>query len=210
MPETHSVAWNRTYYFRQLYKPEKKDGRHIGPSWMSQEDCPIRLRGYTEIVMGDIAPKLRKKIGVTIRRGYQLEKNTQLPWVLRPIEKHNDVAPIRIGYVGKTEFILFMPTAELAVDLQKELHALTVMTEVFSGQGIRARGTKVTCNISSRSDAKGKQAHLRSAFKELRPAIDDHMALWAREREKVAEWCANDKSVIRIPFDTHKDKANAK
>ncbi len=205
MLEDHGTAWNRAYYFRKLFKPKKVKGKPLGSRYMSDADCPIRLRGYTEVKMGNVDDRLRKKIDTTIRRGYQLENKTQLPRLMRLIEKHNPIAPIKIGYMGKTEFTLYMPTSDEAIDLQKELHAMTVMTDAFEGHKIRLYGVRVSCQITARADAKGEAQHLRAAFTELRPAIDSYMALWASEREAIARWCSADDAVIRVPFDSHKD-----
>ena len=206
MLENHSQAWSRMYNFRKRVKVKPKSHQS---KWQSDADCPLRMRGYTELVMGNLDDQLRKKIDTAIRRGYALENRTQLPFLLRLIEKNNPVTQcVRIGYIGKTEFELWMPTAEYAVDLSKELYAVTVMTDAFKGQKVKTDGRQVSCYISSRSDATGEAQHLRAAFTELRPAIDDYMRIGAADREKLARWCLNDESVIRIPFDSHKERSN--
>lgn len=201
--ETHSSAWNRMYDYRKRWKTH----------WQQDDECPIRMRGYTELVFGNIDAKLRKKIDTALRRGYTLEDNTQLPVVLGLIIAHCPVANVPIGYVGKTDLRLYVPTMEDAKNMCDELNALSVLTDSFSGNQFRYHpgagllGYSYVGARTLRKDAGvGHAAHLKSAYKEMRPAIDQWLEPEAALREKMARWCADDATVIRIPFDSHRDR----
>lgn len=200
--ETHSKAWRRQYDWR-------RSGKH---SWMSDKEAPIRMRGYSELQFVNIPPKLRKKLDSALKRGYALENSTQLPILLRIVKHFCPVANVPIGYIGKTEMKLYLPTEEDAIDLQNELRAQTVMTEAFDGGKVAHapqwnwRDWHCVHVRAQRKGAKGQSAHLVSTFKEMRPAIDEWMAKEASVREDIARWAADDATVIRIPFDSHKER----
>lgn len=202
--EPHSSAWNRMYNYRKRWKPH----------WQSEGLCPIRMRGYTELVLGNLDMKLRKKLDTALKRGYALEINTQLPLLLRMVIDHCPVARVPIGYVGKTFLDLYIPTIEEAKDMCDELNALAVLTDSFKGRQLRyyqGYGWQNYARITANTLRKGvnpqlETAQLVSAFTELRPAIGQWMEKDAANREQMAHWCADDASVIRIPFDSHKDR----
>lgn len=198
--ETHSTAWSRAFEWRKSAK---------GRSWMPDKEDPLRMRGYTELIMGNLDDKLRKKLDSALRRGYALENRTQLPALLCLVRDHCPVAKVPIGYIGKTELNLFLPTAEDAADLARELQAQTTMTDAFDGSKLIARGSWQDWHCihvyASRKDATGRCPHLVSTFKEMRPAIDEWMAANAAVREDIARWAADDATTIRIAFDSHRD-----
>ncbi len=197
--ETHSSAWSRVFGFR-------KHGK--GGAWVSDTGCPIRMRGYTELWLGDLDAKLRKKIDTALRRGYALERNSQLRPVLDMLEK---VAPKQmppIGYVGKTELSLFLATEDEADDFQRELNANTVMTEAFKGSRIVVRSGRngwwlIYVDLFKPRGEGGCTKHMAPCFTELRVTIDEWMKPGASVREEFARWCAEDNRVIKIPFDSH-------
>lgn len=201
--ETHSSAWNRAHEIR----------RRVKNGWEHDSDSPIRLRGYTELVMGNIKPKLRKKIDTAIRRGYTLENRTQLPLYLSFIRGHNPIMALPIGYIGKTSMDIYLPNEDDVKELKRELQAQLVMTEAhskgtsnFSVNAHRHSNYWVLRVSAYAADAAGKCPHLVSAFKEMRPAIDEWLSSDAHNREKIARWCANDASTIRVPFDSHRNR----
>lgn len=197
--ESHSKAWSRAHNFRKHHKR----------GWQSDTACPLRLRGYTELFMRDLDERLRKKIDTALKRGYTLENRTQLPSILSIIREWCPVGSAPIGYIGKTELSLFVPTEDDAKDLAKELRATTVMTDAFDGDHVKVHGQqhgywRVTAFLYYEKKHKHDPVNLRARFSELRPAIDEWMQAFAAvERENMARWCADDESVIRIPFDSH-------
>lgn len=200
--EGHGNAWHRCYEIRGANK-----------GWDSEKSCPIRLRGYSELIMRSIAPKVRKKIDSALKRGYRLDAKKDHVTLLNMICKHNPIKPIRLGYIGKSRFNVWVPSQEDAVDLQKELHAQTVVTEAFKGVDINTYASKdgyheVWYRAVERAGGKGSkdQPQLKARFTHIRCAIDEWMGKDAASREQVAKWAACDDSVIRIPFDTHKEK----
>lgn len=201
--EGHSHAWHRMYDFRK---------RAPKVNWQSDADCSLRMRGYTELVFGNLPPKLRKKIDSALKRGYMLEDSTQLKPVIRLIEKHNPVSKdFVIGYVGKTDMEIFVPTPEQAAELCDTLKAGVVMTDKIKMQALhvgtpRRNMHPVVCRVAHAEDASGHAAHLKPCFTELRPLMNNALESWASDREAVARWCADDACTIRIPFDSHKDR----
>lgn len=202
MLETHSSAWSRAYNIRNSAKG----------GWEGDSACPIRLRGYTELVMGNIDPKLRKKIDTAVRRGYMLESRTQLPMYLSMFRERNPIGNIPIGYIGKTAMTVYLPDEDSAKLLEQELQALLVMTEAIKN---KARFNVIAHDYSGywilnihayAKEAKGRTAHLLSAFNGMRPVIDEALSPDAHTREKFARWCADDATTIRIPFDSHKGR----
>ncbi len=202
--EGHGNAWHRCYEFR---------GARTG--WMQEAMCPIRLRGYSELIMRRIAPKMRRKIDSALKRGYRLDSKKDHVTLLNMICKHNPIQPVMVGYVGKSRFNVWIPNLEDAKDLRQELDAQTVMTEAFKGTDICVNAGKSVSGyhevyFRARESAGGKgskrQPQLKARFTEIRYAIDEWMEKDAAVREQVAKWVACDDSVIRIPFDTHKEK----
>ncbi len=196
--ENHSSAWSRMYDF-------KKQGVK---SWLNDADTALRMRGYTELKMGNLDAKLRKKIDTALRRGYALERNSQLRPVLDMLEKSAPKQMPPIGYVGKTELTLFTVTEAEAIDFQKELSANTVMTEAFKGSKIGvSKGRNgwwiIQIMLYKSRGARGNTKHMAPRFTELRVTIDEWMKSGADAREAFARWCAEDNKVIRIPFDSH-------
>ncbi len=196
--ESHSSAWSRTFNYRSKGKK----------TWMCDADCPIRMRGYTELWLGDLGVKLLKKIDTALRRGYALERESQLRPILSMLEKFHPKGMPPIGYVGKTELTLFLATEDEANDLRKELDANTVMTEAFIGSKIRVskgrnRWWIVQVSLYKSRGERGNTKHMAPCFTELRVTIDEWMKSGADAREAFARWCAEDNRVIKIPFDSH-------
>ncbi len=196
--ENHSSAWSRTFNYRSKGKK----------TWLCDADCPIRMRGYSELWLGDLDAKLRKKIDTALRRGYALERESQLRPILDMLEKFSPKQMPPIGYVGKTELTLFTATEAEALSLQKELDANTVMTEAFKGSRIgvskgRNNWWLVQVMLYKPRGARGNTKHMAPRFTELRVTIDEWMKSGADVREKFARWCAEDNRVIKIPFDSH-------
>lgn len=202
--EGHGSAWNRVYHIRKTY------------GWGKAGRCPIRLRGYSELVMERIRPKLRKKIDTALKRGYRLDGKDDLVKILDMICSYNPIQAIVIGYVGKTRMSIYLPTRDDADDLKRELEAQVVMTEAFKGAELRVlhsdnpTGYEHEVFLKQWHNAGGKgsrdQPQLKAVTRECRFAIDEWMDKEAAVRERIAHWCAQDDSVIRIPFDTHPEE----
>jgi len=198
--EGHGKAWHRCYEYR------KANG------WKCAEgDSPIRLRGYTELVMSRIPPKMRKLIDSALKRGYRLSDKNDFTSVMDLICRHNPIRRYHLGYVGKSQMHVYLPTVDDAHELLSELKALAVIDEKFKGTDMKAIGNEL--HIRARHYAGGKgdshQPQLKASFTHVRQIVDAWMEKDAAVRERIALWCANDDSTIRIPFDTHKEKNNA-
>ena len=196
--ETHSSAWSRAYNYRTKGKK----------TWVTDADCPIRMRGYSELWLGDLDAKLRKKIDTALRRGYALERESQLRPILVMLEPFYPKGMPPIGYVGKTELTLFLATEDEANDLRQELNANTVMTEAFVGRKIGVTKGRdgwwiVQVSLYKPRGVRGNTKHMAPCFTELRASIDEWMKSGADLREAFARWCAEDNRVIKIPFDSH-------
>lgn len=196
--EKHSSAWTRAYAYRSKGKK----------TWMSDANCPIRMRGYSELWLGDLDAKLLKKIDTALRRGYALERNSQLLPILHMLEKFQPKQMPPIGYVGKTELALFLATEDEADDLRRELDANTVMTDAFAGSKIGVTKGRdgwwiVQVDLYKPRGARGNTKHMAPCFTALRASIDEWMKSGADLREAFARWCAEDNRVIKIPFDSH-------
>lgn len=203
--EWHSTAWHRCYEYRRS-----------GSGWVTERLCPIRLRGYSELVMGNVPAKLRKTIDTSLKRGYRLSGKSDLCEVLNIILNHNPIAAIPIGYIGKSKFAVYAHWDD-AKELQQALKGMAVMTETFDGDSVRMRGKmssgyrEVYVSEWIRAGGKGSsnQPQLKASFTHARQVIDTYMERDAAVREQIARWCANDDCTIRIPFDSHKEKDNA-
>ncbi len=200
MIERHTVAYHRVYYIK----------REMG--WPHERNVPIRLRGYSELIMSRIHPRIRKKIDSAIKRGYTLDQKPDFTGLLKFICKYNPIKPIHIGYVGKTRMDIWLPTEDEAHDLCKELKAQVVMTEALEGKEINTNATpsdtgyyEVYVRMWLHAGGKGSedQPQLKSLVGDFRGAVDEWMARDAPAREQVAHWCAQSNSTLRIPFDTH-------
>ena len=201
--EKHGDAWHRCYFIK----------KEMG--WPIEANCPIRLRGYSELIMRRISGRVRKKIDSALKRGYALDQKADFKRLLTFICDYNPIQPITIGYVGKTNFNVWVKTAEDAIDLKKELRAQTVMTEAVNQRLIDRAATPsdhgyyevyVRQWIEAGGKGSSDQPQLKSQFSELRVAIDEWMEEDAPIRERIARWCDDDNSTIRIPFDTHQEE----
>jgi len=201
--ELHSTAWHRVYEYRSVN------------SWrVNEKDCPIRLRGYTELVMGRVPPKMRKAIDTALKRGYRLSDKNDFRNIMRIILENNPVHKfIPIGYVGKSRFSIQVNT-DVAVEMVDTLKGLSVIDEKFDSSSVRMKRGSPYSEIYIReyhgSGGKGDsyQPQLKAQFQHVRGIIDNYMEKDAAIRERIALWCAGDNCTIRIPFDTHKENEN--
>lgn len=198
--ESHSEAWGRVYYVKKAM------------DWPHERAVPIRLRGYSELIMRRIDKRVRKKIDTALKRGYKLDKKSNLVHLLRMICTYNPIKAIQLGYVGKTRFDIWMPSRTAALDLREELRAQIVMTEAMKGSKIHVdeKPSKYgNYSVWFREIRKAggvgspNQPQLKSCVRELRFIIDECMGQDASIRERIAHWCAQGDSTLRIPFDTH-------
>jgi hypothetical protein len=163
-------------------------------------DVPIRLRGYSEIVMGNLPPKERKSIDTALRRGYSLAKANRATSILDLVTKSVSFCT---GYLGKTQGSLWFPDSDARDACMQHIEAQLVMTEKFNANGINERGSHII-NIQVKQEWGDNP--LKSHMTELRTVVDEHMALWAQPREALANSLLPDDAVIRVPFDSHKGR----
>ena len=204
--ETHSAAWNRVYHYRN------QGGSN---EYVAERKCPIRLRGYSELVMGRVPAKLRKAVDTAIRRGYRLSEKAKLVTLVRLVSLHNPIATVPIGYIGKTNFSIFTKDPD---DLLEQLGALSAIDEKLAERDIDRRtdfNEYGYCEVYCREYIRGgggayskEQPQLKSCFRHARSIVDTFMEKDAAVREQIAKWCADDNCTIRIPFDTHKEQTN--
>lgn len=200
--ESHGDAWHRCYEIRGM------------SGWAHEEECPIRLRGYSELIMGRIKAKLRKRIDSALKSGYRLDSKKDHVMLLDMICEFNPIQRIAIGYIGKSKFHVYVPEVD-AQELQETLSGLSVMTETFKGSDIGvspvphiAGYTKVYLEQIHYAGGKGSsdQPQLKASFTHARQVIGGYMEKDAAVRECIAAWVADDSNVIRIPFDTHQEE----
>lgn len=186
--ETITGAWNR---WVNTYK-RQPSGKYC------DSEIPIRLRGYSELTMGELTDKERKAIDASIRRGYTLAKSSRWYMCLQLILRSVD---FQLGYLGKTRGSIWMPDTESRDALLQHMEAQLVMTEKFSAGDLSTYGEHyVRVNVNTRANP--MKAHLT----ELRQVIDEHMEFWVRRRTRLANKLESDDAVIRIPFDSMKEK----
>ena len=163
--------------------------------------------------MGRIAPKLRKKIDSSLKRGYRLDGNGDHVKLLHMICTHNPIQRIAIGYIGKSNFNVYVPEGD-GQELLETLSGLAVMTETFKGADLRTSPMQDVVGysevyLSQWKSAGGvgdsNQPQLKACFTHARAVIDGYMEKEAAVRERVAAWAASEISVVRIPFDTHQE-----
>jgi hypothetical protein len=183
------TAWNRW-----VASWKKSD------SYATADEVPLRMRGYTEIVMGNLPQRERKAIDTSLRRGYSLAESNRAALILNLIAKSVD---FDIGYLGKTRGSLWLPSSAARDACLQHLEAQLVMTEKFSAKGLKARGDN---RISIQVDQEWGDNPLKSHMTELRVVVDEHMAHWAVDREKLANSLLTDDAAIRIPYDSHKGR----
>ena len=205
MPELewHSAAWHRCYQYRSA-----------GSDWTTERLCPIRLRGYSELIMGRVPPKMRKAIDSALKRGYRLSGKADFTQVLSIILDHNPIEKIPIGYIGKSRFNIYV-RREDGEELQQALKGLSAIDEKFDGDSVRLQPgsgySEVYVREWIRAGGQGSsnQPQLKASFTHARAVINTYMEKDAAVRERIARWCASDDCTIRIPFDSQKEKDNA-
>ncbi len=205
--ETADSAWSRLHTFRRTHKTK----------WQSESECPFRIVGISEMDFANLSPRLLKDVDTALKRGYTLKRNSQLTPILNLVKDHNPIKRVPIGYLGKTEFYLYVPTYEQACELRDHIIALNSMTDSFI---VPARNLKAVeeiarhnmyayvscywaCNRQVKRD--DSHPHLRPCFTKMRPMIDEAMEADAFTREEIARWVES-KPIIRIPFDSHKER----
>jgi hypothetical protein len=178
--------------------------------YMQENQCPIRLRGYSELAVTRIPAEVRKKICSAIRNGFTRSKGRE-NYLISMISKFNPIERISVGYIGKQKLRIPMPTKAQANSLLALLQAVVVMSENIDKSELRvgddrSEGTfpYVWVSIYTRSDRDNKAPQLKSLFGSFMSVITQNLDEWKDMRERVAKWVEDDKSVIRIPFDTHK------
>ena len=201
--ESHSEAWGRVYYVKKAM------------DWPHERNVPIRLRGYSELIMHRIDKRVRKKIDSALKRGYKLDTRSDLVYLLRMICTYNPIKEIQLGYVGKTRFDIWVPSQADALELREELRALNVMSEAFDCDYLHVDSMpsnwgnySVWFRQSKRAGGVGSpdQPQLKSIVRDSHGIIDVWMEQGAAVREQVAHWCAQGDSTLRIPFDTHQEE----
>ena len=185
--EQLSHAWNR---WVNCYKQQ--------PSGVyGDHKVPIRLRGYSEIVMSDLTDRERKSIDTSLRRGYTLVGNARWVACLKLLIA---TANFNMGYLGKTRGHIWMPTTESRDALIKHMEAQLVMTEKFSARSLSKFGTHmVRINVYSQ-----KETPMAAHLTELRQVVDEHLELFAKDRNEFANMVIKPDAVIRLPFDSKK------
>ena len=189
--EVGAYAWNR---WIDAYKKQ--------PQGQGQDHLvPLRLRGYSEIVMGDLSAKERKAIDSTLRRGYSLSRSPRWMVLMRLILRTVDWS---IGYLGKTQGTLWFPNTEDRDKCLNHMEAQLVMTERFSADALREYGDdKILVKVDTGYNyTANEQKQLKAHFTELRLVADEYMAMWAAPREQLANSLLSDDAVVRVPFDT--------
>lgn len=184
-----TAAWNR---WVKCWKRSDK--------FCDDFDVPIRMRGYSEIVMSNLPTKERKALDTALRRGYSLAQSNRMFVVLSLVIKTVDFS---IGYLGKTRGSLWFPDSDARDDCIKHIKAQLVMTEMFKAEGLSTHGAHAI-RIQVRQDWGDNP--LKSHMTELRTVVDEHMAKWAFQREKLADSLLPDHAVVRIPYDSHKGR----
>lgn len=165
-------------------------------------DIPLRMRGYIELTMSELTDRERKSIDTALRRGYSLTYSTRWYSCLRHILKSVD---FNIGYVGKTRSNLWFPTKEMRDRCIRLMEAQLVMTKKFSAASMNKRfDNQISIHVGRTQRGQPMKAHLT----ELRIVVDEFMAEWAAEREALANKIAADDAVIRIPFDSFREREN--
>ncbi len=75
------------------------------------------------------------------------------------------------------------------------------MTDKFNANDLSKYGENyVRINVTARGNP--MKAHLT----ELRQVVDEHMEFWVRRRTRLANKLESDDAVIRVPFDSMKEK----
>jgi hypothetical protein len=188
--EDGGTAWNR---WVKTYKKQP-------PGEYLDHLIPIRLRGYSEIVMSDLTDRERKAIDTTLRRGYALSQSPRWCLVLDLILSTVDWD---IGYLGKTQGTLWFPNKKARDACRKHMEAQLVMTEKFRASDLRNYGPN-KLYISVGVD-RWSNDHLKAHFTELRQVADAELATWKRKRVLLANKLKPDTAVVRVPFDSKKD-----
>ena len=186
--EAGTSAWNR---WVQAHKRMK--------GWPNDSDIPIRLRGYSEVTMKDLSTKERKAIDSALRRGYTLSRSPMWGQVLNVILRSVDWS---IGYMGKSKANLWFPDADARDACLQHMEAQLVMTEKFKANDLHARGAHgIAINVYTAWDET-----LKAHFTELRQVVDEHMDEWVTQRVTLADRLLPDDAVVRVPFDTYKER----
>jgi len=148
--------------------------------------------------MGDLSDKERKAIDTAIRRGYTLSKSSRWYTCLQLILRTVD---FQLGYLGKTRGSIWTPDENARDELMKHMEAQLVMTEKFNARDLSTYGANVV-----RIAVDSRWNPMKSHLTELRQVIDEHMEPWAKARARLADKLLPDNAVVRVPYDSMKEK----
>lgn len=188
---------------------------HHRAGWGDGSKHPFVMRGESELRMSMIKSRTYNKMLNSITKGYLQEQHTMMPHVVKIATLASPFRRFPVGYLGKTQFTLWMPSEGAAINLRKEIVALNTMVDAVKSQSVIVSGTTkwgfhaVECSqyVSSwdpnptGSNYAAPTQQLKPLFNQLRTVIDANMKTWLAMREPFVEWLI-ERPIITIPFDS--------
>jgi len=197
--EPWRVVSNRMYY------------HHDSMKWKHKDDTCIRVIGVTEFNADTVNGEWMLKIVRALEKGYAATRKG--PWlnVLQFICRHNPVAQIPIGYVGRQSIGVPFPASAPYSSFRDELNTLAAIE--FEGN-IRPFGTstihdygmkwvQISGRNKSTQEFAGKGIPPKATMTRVRRVVEQQLATTLSSREPVLDWLHSAEPIIRIPFASH-------
>jgi hypothetical protein len=217
--ETPGVA-NRRWYEIEKSAGSWYNGKSQAKRQLLQEF--MQLRGDTVISTSLIPPEFKKRMLNAIKKGYTSCKKGIWPSVLDLIAGKTQAYPI--GFIGRTEFSLWLPATMVNADLINAWNALLSLDQELTGNMITRRDdrrihdgsvvTEVRFHVDRNNYTSTRRererdssdfcvSQLRAHFTTLRKLVDMKLKETMPLRRQLFDYIQGDNKLI-IPFSTRK------
>lgn len=204
MIENLRQAYARWYNWhtdaRKTNNRKKKENR------VDMEDY-FTMEGASHINLAKIPSLYKKKIRKVLTLGYTEAQAGQWPSLAVTIAE-NCAAPFKLGYIGKTHFLVWFHKDDVD-GVMNHMKAQLVMTEQFRTKDLRIIDVSgdwklVNAWVSPKSTYDNdthvwKPTQLQGQFKPLKHIVDEAMALSLHRRQAALDMLTNE-DTITLPF----------
>jgi hypothetical protein len=223
-------ATNRNDQFLTAYLKTRK-GELGSRKWQANRDNiakqaqdftrMMEVHGRTTLHINQIPTPIKKKMLSAVKKGYAQAQNGLWPQVLRFLSIQTGMQnSIPIGYVGKTQFLVWLVDDGGFEEKYDELMAMVTLTGDFSASSLRLPNKNgntgpygvpvipgyqpVECQVrwdDMKKSPNNMANHLMTHFSQVRHLLDRYMVEQAHLRKPLIDLINSDE-IIEVPFST--------